>query len=99
MWLDTRTLVEEQDLGIVGDRLGQLHPLAHALAVAAELAVLRAEQVHLVEGVLGPVAALGLVVSRQAQQRHQELEPRQALPEGVDLGTQAHPVEQLRRRP
>ncbi len=47
-------LVEQQHLGVVGDRLGQLHPLAHALAVAADLPVLRVEELHLVERVLRP---------------------------------------------
>ena len=34
-------LVQEQHLGLVGEGLGQLHPLAHALAVAADASVLR----------------------------------------------------------
>ena len=94
-----RGLVEQKNLRIVSQGLGETDPLAHAFAEGAELAIPRILEIDLVESGIGAPARLGLIEAGQPQQGQQEIAGGQSLPEGVELGTQAHVVEQLRRAP
>ena len=92
-------LVEQQHLGLVGDRLRDLDALPHALAVAADLAVLRVQRARPVERRQRALLALGLLEAGQPQQARHELQAREVLPERVRLRAEADAVEDLGRAP
>ena len=84
---------------LVRDRLRDLDALAHALAVAADLAVLRVGERDRLQRLQGALLALGVVVARQAQQADEELQPGQAFPERIRLRAEPDAMEHLGRSP
>ncbi len=82
-------LVQDQQLGVVHQRLRELDALAHALAVGANLLPGGVEQIHAVERARGRGIGVGVAQSVKADERRNPLEPRHAVVEGVLLGTEA----------
>ena len=74
--------------GIVHERLRQLHALAHALAVGADLLVGRVHQVDALERALRRGVRGLLVEAVQSHQRRHPLEAGHPIVEGVLLGTE-----------
>jgi alanyl-tRNA synthetase len=74
---------------------GSIATLLASITEDGKVLVVAGATSDLVKRGVGAVPALGLVVAREAQQRHQELPAGQVLPERVRLGTQAHAMEDL----
>ena len=91
-------LVEDEDLRVVGDGLGELDPLAHAPAVAADEAVLVLREVDDVQGPGRPVPDLGLREAVEPEQAGEELPAGHVLVEDVLLGAEPDRPEELRDR-
>ena len=83
-------LVENQQLRLVDDRLRELHALAHALAVGADLLVRRVEQIDAGQRPPRRFHRVFLVVAVQADQRRHPFEAGHALVERILLGTEAN---------
>ena len=83
-------LVEDQQLGIVRERLRQLDALPHALAVGADLLVGGVDQVDQLERPLAPPSrGLALVDAVQPHERGHPFEPGHPLVERVLLRAEA----------
>ena len=92
-------LVEDQQLGIVDERLRQLDALAHALAVGADLLVGRLHQVDAPSARPRRVVGLLLREAVEADQRRDPLEPGHPLVERVLLGAEPDLEVELRVAP
>ena len=90
-------LVEHHDLRMVGDRLRQLDPLPHALAVARDPPVRRVDQAHTLQGLRGEPLGFAPAQAVQQQVGEDELPPRHTPREGVVLGAVAEVPEQILR--
>ena len=90
-------LVQHHDLGPVGDRLGQLDPLPHALAVAGDPPVGRVDQSDPLQRPRGQPFRLAPLQPVQQQVGEDELPAADAAREGVVLGAVAEVPELLPR--
>ena len=84
--------VQEDDVRIVGQGLGQLDLLAHALGVAAQPAAGGVGQFEAIQPVVDAPVDFGLVEAHQAQHQRQELAAGHPVGQGVALGAEAHPA-------
>ncbi len=81
--------VEDDQVGVVRERLRELHALAHALAVGANLLARRLHEVDLLERAVRELGRRGVAHPVQARQRGDPLEPGHAVVEGVLFGAEA----------
>ena len=92
-------LVENEQLRIVDDGLRQLDPLAHALAVGANLLVGRVHQVHGRQRTPGRIVCLFIGEAVQPDERTHPLETGHPLVEGVLLRTETDGEVEVRVAP
>ncbi len=86
-------LVEHEHLGIVGEREGDLDPLAHAFAVGAHIAAVRRIEIDEVQRVRRALARL--IDLRQGGHRRHQLERGHALEQRLLLRYQADQPQEL----
>ena len=89
-------LVEQEHVGIVDDRLGELGALAHAAAVATHAAIHGALEAEVGERFARALVGFALGVAAEPRERRDELERAEVVVERVGLGTEAHAREHLR---
>ena len=92
-------LIEDQQVGVVRDRLRELDPLAHAFAVGADLLVRRVRQVHHLEGAPSRRVRFGRRDTIQAHERAHPLEAGHPLVKRILFGTKPDPEVQRRILP
>ena len=85
-----RGLVEEDQAGVVHERLRQLHALLHARRVAAHLAVALLEQAHVAQRLRRALAGGGAGQAAHLRQVRHELRGREVRGQAVVLGHVAH---------
>ncbi len=88
-------LVEDEQFGLVRERLRQLDALAHALAVGADALVGGVLQIDLLERRHRGVGGLAIAEAVQAQQRRHPFVTGHPVVERVLLGTHAHAQEDV----
>jgi hypothetical protein len=100
MWLDHRVesvewFVQNQHRRVVGDRLGQLDALSHALAVGRDPSLRGLGQADALQRALRHPGCRRVIESVDAKVTVEKLVPGEAPREGVVLGAVAHLPEQF----
>ena len=90
-------LVQHHDLGLVRDRLRQLDPLPHSLAVAADPAMRRVDQADPLQRPRRKALRGGAVQAVQEQVGEHELPAGHPAREGVVLGAVTEAAEEILR--